>query len=198
MNKQKTGRKMGKNPPKKVFLSAPLTSWPSLASKVANFWGKSCQLLRQKLPSQLLRQKLPTFEDRPEMLHNISAKDCYVAQHIRQGEEELVKFTNHLNSFHRIIKFDVVKEESYNFDTRSINFLDLKIWIWICCSARKIRGLVPGWNQLTLACVGRESQAASHTDWVATWAQQHKTHKLIRWKPWVGTSDYLDMKPTGI
>ena len=47
----------------------------------------------------------------------------------RHGEEELVKFTNHLNSFHRTIKFDVVKGESYNFDTRSINFLDLKIWI---------------------------------------------------------------------
>ena len=37
----------------------------------------------------------------------------------RHGEEELVKFTNHLNSFHRTIKFEVIKGESYNFDTRS-------------------------------------------------------------------------------
>ena len=36
------------------------------------------------------------------------------------------------------------------------------------------------------------------TGWVATWAQQHKTHKLIRWKLWTGTLDYLDMKPTEI
>ena len=41
----------------------------------------------------------------------------------------MVKFTNHLNCFHTTIKFDVVKGESYNFATRSINFLDLKIWI---------------------------------------------------------------------
>ena len=71
VKKQETGQKTGKNPPKKVVFPAPPTSWPSLSSKVANFWGKSCQLLRQKLPSQLLRQKLPTFEDRPESLHNI-------------------------------------------------------------------------------------------------------------------------------
>ena len=115
VKKQETGQKTGKNPPKKVVFPAPPTSWPSLSSKVGNFWGKSCQLLRQKLPSQLLRQKLSTFEDRPGMLHNISAKDCYVAQHIRQGEEELVKFTNHLNSFHQTIKFDVVKASASIF-----------------------------------------------------------------------------------
>ena len=47
----------------------------------------------------------------------------------RHGEEELLRFTEHINSFHRTIKFEVVKGESYNFQTRAINFLDLKIWI---------------------------------------------------------------------
>ena len=45
------------------------------------------------------------------------------------GEAELKRFVTHLNAFHRTIKFDIVEGESYNFRTRSINFLDLKIWI---------------------------------------------------------------------
>ena len=38
-------------------------------------------------------------------------------------------FTSHLNSCHPTIKFEVKPGESYNFTTRSINFLDLTIWI---------------------------------------------------------------------
>ena len=38
-------------------------------------------------------------------------------------------FTSHLNSLHPTIKFEVKPGESYNFTTRSINFLDLTIWI---------------------------------------------------------------------
>ena len=45
------------------------------------------------------------------------------------GEAELQRFVNHLNSSHRTIKFEVVPGESYNFTTRAINFLDLKVWI---------------------------------------------------------------------
>ena len=45
------------------------------------------------------------------------------------GKEELKKFIAHLNGFHRTIKFEVVEGESYNFETRAINFLDLTIWI---------------------------------------------------------------------
>ena len=41
VKKQETGQKTGKKPPKKVFLSAPLTSWPSLAPKVGNFCGQA-------------------------------------------------------------------------------------------------------------------------------------------------------------
>ena len=47
----------------------------------------------------------------------------------RHGEEELKRFFNHLNASHRTIKFEVVQGESYNFTTRSINFLDLTVWI---------------------------------------------------------------------
>ena len=47
----------------------------------------------------------------------------------RDGEEHLKQFIAHLNGFHRTIKFEVTPGESYNFQTRAINFLDLKIWI---------------------------------------------------------------------
>ena len=47
----------------------------------------------------------------------------------RHGEQELKRFISHLNSSHKTIKFDVVPGESYNYATRSINFLDLKLWI---------------------------------------------------------------------
>ena len=36
---------------------------------------------------------------------------------------------DHLNSFHNTIKFEVVENESFNFESRSIHFLDLTIWI---------------------------------------------------------------------
>ena len=45
------------------------------------------------------------------------------------GREALKKFITHLNGFHRTIKFEVVEGESYNFETRAINFLDLTVWI---------------------------------------------------------------------
>jgi len=47
----------------------------------------------------------------------------------RDGEEHLKQFIAHLNGFHRTIKFEVTQGESYNFQTRAISFLDLKIWI---------------------------------------------------------------------
>ena len=47
----------------------------------------------------------------------------------RHGEAELLKFIHHLNSSHRTIKFEVVPGESYNFTTKSINYLDLKVWV---------------------------------------------------------------------
>ena len=45
------------------------------------------------------------------------------------SEESLLAFINHLNSCHPTIKFEVVPGDSYNFTTRSVNFLDLTIWI---------------------------------------------------------------------
>ena len=47
----------------------------------------------------------------------------------RHGEAELLRLVSHLNSFHRTIKFEVKPGESYNFNTRSINHLDLTVWI---------------------------------------------------------------------
>ena len=47
----------------------------------------------------------------------------------RHGEAELVRFIAHLNSSHRTIKFDVAPGESYDFTTRSINYLDLRVWV---------------------------------------------------------------------
>ena len=47
----------------------------------------------------------------------------------RHGEAHLKQFVAHINSFHRTIKFEVVEGESFNFHTKAINFLDLKIWI---------------------------------------------------------------------
>ena len=44
-------------------------------------------------------------------------------------EEELVRFIQHLNSSHRTIKFDFTAGESFNFETKSVNFLDLQIFI---------------------------------------------------------------------
>ena len=39
VKKQETGQKTGKKPPKKVFLSAPLTNFYGQATKVGNFRG---------------------------------------------------------------------------------------------------------------------------------------------------------------
>ena len=47
----------------------------------------------------------------------------------RHGEAELMRFIAHLNSSHRTIKFDVAPGESYDFTTRSINYLDLRVWV---------------------------------------------------------------------
>ena len=47
----------------------------------------------------------------------------------KHGKEELKKFIDHLNGFHRTIKFEAVDGESYNFETRAINFLDPTVWI---------------------------------------------------------------------
>ena len=38
-------------------------------------------------------------------------------------------FTSHLNACHPTIKFEVIPGESFNFTTRTINFVDLTIWI---------------------------------------------------------------------
>ena len=47
----------------------------------------------------------------------------------RHGEEDLLKFITHLNASHHTIKFEMVPGESYNYTTRAINLLDLKVWI---------------------------------------------------------------------
>ena len=47
----------------------------------------------------------------------------------RGSEENLLKFVAHLNASHPTIKFEIKPGESYNFNTRAINFLDLTIWI---------------------------------------------------------------------
>ena len=47
----------------------------------------------------------------------------------RGTETELENFISFLNLQHPTIKFEVSVGESYNFDTKSINFLDLTIWI---------------------------------------------------------------------
>ena len=73
---------------------------------------------------------LLTWQDRGEkMPHMIRPFIDDVFFLWRQGEEELSRFTEHIISFHQTIKFEVIKGESYNFQIRSINFLDLKIWI---------------------------------------------------------------------
>ena len=73
---------------------------------------------------------LLTWQDRGEkMPHMIRRFIDDVFFLWRQGEEELSRFTEHIISFHRTIKFEVIKGESYNFQISSINFLDLKIWI---------------------------------------------------------------------
>ena len=43
----------------------------------------------------------------------------------RGTEESLLQFLAHLNASHATIKFECKPGESYNFVTRSINFLDL-------------------------------------------------------------------------
>ena len=62
----------------------------------------------------------------PHMLKRFSDDLFFLYQH---GEIELKKFCNHLNSAHRTIKFEVVPGEAFNFTTRAINFLDLRVWI---------------------------------------------------------------------
>ena len=62
----------------------------------------------------------------PHMLKRFIDDVFFLWQH---GEQELERFVTHLNSFHRTMKFDVVKGESYDFTTRAINFLDVRIWI---------------------------------------------------------------------
>ena len=47
----------------------------------------------------------------------------------RGSEESLLLFTAHLNACHPTINFEVKPGESYDFNTRAINFLDLTIWI---------------------------------------------------------------------
>ena len=47
----------------------------------------------------------------------------------RGSEEDLLAFISHLNASHPTIKFEAKAGDSYNFTTRSINFLDLTIWI---------------------------------------------------------------------
>ena len=62
----------------------------------------------------------------PHMLKRFIDDVFFLWQH---GEQELDRFVSYLNLFHRTIKFDVVKGESYDFTTRTINFLDVRIWI---------------------------------------------------------------------
>lgn len=47
----------------------------------------------------------------------------------RGTEESLLQFVAHLNASHATIKFECKPGESYNIATRSINFLDLTIWV---------------------------------------------------------------------
>ena len=47
----------------------------------------------------------------------------------RGSEESLLLFTAHLNACHPTNNFEVKPGESYDFNTRAINFLDLTIWI---------------------------------------------------------------------
>ena len=47
----------------------------------------------------------------------------------RGTEESLLQFVAHLNASHPTIKFECKPGESYNVATRSINFLDLTIWV---------------------------------------------------------------------
>ena len=45
------------------------------------------------------------------------------------SEAELMEFVKHLNSFHPTIKFKCKNGSNYNFETRSVDFLDTTMWI---------------------------------------------------------------------
>ena len=47
----------------------------------------------------------------------------------RGTEEELIEFIEYLNTFHPTIKFKCMKGINYNFETRSVDFLDTTLWI---------------------------------------------------------------------
>jgi hypothetical protein len=47
----------------------------------------------------------------------------------RGSEEELLQFVEYLNTFHPTIKFKCKAGVNYNFETRSVDFLDTTVWI---------------------------------------------------------------------
>ena len=57
VKKQETGQKTGKKPPKKVFLSAPLTNFYGQATKVANFRGLATKVANFGGPATKVGQR---------------------------------------------------------------------------------------------------------------------------------------------
>ena len=115
----------------------------------------------------------------------------------RPQDSEIVKLfmTNSDNRKLFLKAYDAAKSFKQQ-QSKVLNISPVKVLASTWCFARRIRGCVPGWNQLTLACMGRVSRAASHTGWVATWALPRGTLKQTQWSQWGDISDYLDMIPT--